>query len=201
MSLTFKSLGIDDYLEQSTTGTTTSYTFDINNSSGTTAGDSGFMIVMGSWNTTADVSTLFQTSFLDSSGNTINTKYRTTSTNTTSTRSSYNKNNAASASNNYFQPHNMSSASSTAFDGERHHFMFHISFNPQTSSSGQPMGYLHCSGHYIVTETSGNIVVGYCDQNANNQNNASNKIQQMRISTSSGFMTNLRVKVYRLGAR
>lgn len=200
MSLTFKSLGIDDYLEQSTTGTTTSYTFDINNSSGTTAGDSGFMIVMGSWNSTADVLTQFNTAFLDSSGNTINTKYRTTSTNTTNTRSSYNKNNASSASNNYYTQHGTTS-SSTAFDGYRHHFMYHISFNPQTSSSGQPMGYLHCSGHYITMEYSGNIVVGYCDQNANNQNNASNKIKQMRISTSSGFMTNLRVKVYRLGAR
>jgi len=200
MSLTFKSLGIDDYLEQSTTGTTTSYTFDINNSSGTTAGDSGFMIVMGSWNTTADVSTLFQTSFLDSSGNIISTRYRTTSTNTTSTRASYQKSFSTAASNNYFQPHNMSSASSTAFDGERHHFMFHISFNPQTSSSGQPMGYLHCSGHYIVTENSGNIVIGYCDQVAI-QKDSTNKIEQMKIQTSSGFMTNLRVKVYRLGAR
>ena len=64
MSLTFKSLGIDDYLEQSTTGTTTSYTFDINNSSGTTAGDSGFMMVMGSWNSTADVLTQFNTAIL-----------------------------------------------------------------------------------------------------------------------------------------
>ena len=202
MSLTFRKRGIDDIAEGVFTNVTTSYTFDIlPNASATTPGDAAFIVVMGSWSPNTEGGRLLYTRFLDSSGNTRSCRYTTIAPYTNSVRRSSNKSYTLSAANNWWSSHgNLNDE--TSFDGERSHFMFHITNNPQlgSTSDGHPRGYLHCSGTYYYVERTGNSVMGSCDQ-VIRQDSTDNQVEQMRISVNSGYMSNIRVKVYHLGAR
>ena len=202
MSLTLTKRGIDDLFEGGFTNVTTSYTFDIlPGASTTTPGNAAFTVVMGSWSPNTEGNFIFYTRFLDSGGNTRSCRYTTIAPYTNSVRTSSQKNFSLSAANNWWQSHgNLND--DTSFAGERAHFMYHITNNPQlgSTSDGHPAGYLHCSGTYYYVETTGNSVMGSCDQIIP-QNSTDNKVEQMRISVSSGYMSNIKVKVYHLGAR
>ena len=202
MSLTFRKRGIDDLFEGGFTNVTTSYTFDIlPGASTTTPGDAAFIVVMGSWSPNTEGNCIVYTRFLDSGGNTRSCRYTTIAPYTNSVRRSSNKSYSLSAANNWWQSHgNLND--DTSFDGERAHFMYHITNNPQlgSDSDGHPMGYLHCSGTYYYVQQNGTTVMGSMDL-VIRQQSTDNKVHRMQFSVSSGFMTNIRIKTYHLGAR
>ena len=204
MSLTFKSLGVEDFSEGVLYPQfTTSYTFDIlPDASTTTPGNAAFIVVMGSWSPLADSNTYFYTRFQDSGNNNITVnRYTSIASHTNSVRASSNKSFASLPINNWWTSHG-NLDDETDFDGERHHFMFHITNNPQlgSDSDGHPMGYLHCSGTYYYVQQNGTTVMGSIDLVVRQQS-TDNKVHRMQLSVSSGSMTNIRIKTYHLGAR
>ena len=190
---------------------------DINTNRDPYAGDYGFMVVFGSFHTTADTTAHMQTSFLKADGTTVVQSVG-------NTRSSFTTNTIGGSGTysdylrwSYYSQHG--AANSTTQAGERSHFMFHIAYNPQTrpenvySQDGNPgiIGHLHLSGSYMYHEHSGSIVMTTGDQHAkqdggptfadNMLGKGTTRIEKLKIYMSSGQITKYRVKSYGLGVR
>ena len=197
---TFTNHGVANYASASTTTHATSHTIDINNSSGTTAGDAGVIVVAGSFNFyESTIATYFRTQFLDSSSNVLTTWYSVVSTLTYSYLNS-GQSGKTYADNNIYTPHSKANAD-TNYNGNRSSFLYHISVNPSTSST-HPKGFMYCTGTYWFNYDNAQYVpvVSYPDMKVK-QDNTSNKVDKMRFTAMAGNLDNFNCKVFRLGAR
>ena len=197
MSTSFTNHGVANFASASTTTAATSHTIDINNSSGTTAGDAGFTVVTGSYNFNPETTAEARVQFLNSSSSTLNLYYTMVSTFTTNYATS-GQSTSSYAQLNYWTQHGSNNAE-TDFNAERVSFMYHLSSMPATSST-HSTGSFYFSGTYYYNEYNAAVVVSYVDGMVY-QNNTDNKVDKMVFTANTGNLDNFKCKVFRLGAR
>lgn len=201
MSLAFEENAIESFdIESGVPGNVTSVTVDLSNASGTTDGNSGFLIVFGSFDTNADVNTTMRATFKSSDSTGQNglsgTRYAGGISVTGGTNSGANAINFPVSHDNYDTGGN----NTGNFGGERSNFMFQISINGQGTDSSAANGYAHLSGTYGLTSDTGELRSYFPDVRIY-QDDYDKKIKTLTLTLDGGAtFNNFMIKVFKLGA-
>ena len=207
MSLAFEENAIESFdIESGVPGNVTSVTVDLSNASGTTDGNSGFLIVFGSFDTNADVDTTMRATF-KSSVVQITENYSDSLPLEGISGCRYpggiSVAGAPTASATNFpvshDNYDTGGANTGNFDGERTNFMFQISINGQGTSSSEANGYAHLSGTYAMTDSANTLRMYFPDLRIF-QDDSDNKIKFLTLALDGATFNNFMIKVFKLGA-